>query len=59
MKQTRDAQATNFAGYQADWISGFLLRSFKERNVLFRSFFKFLATYETRKKDAIFCLLFL
>ena len=47
MKQTRDAQATNFAGYQADWISGFLLRSFKERNILFQSFFKFLATYET------------
>ena len=37
MKQTRDAQATNFAGYQDDWISGFLLRSFKEHNVLFRS----------------------
>jgi hypothetical protein len=29
-----------------------LLRSFLERNVLFRSFFEFLATYETQKNDA-------
>ena len=31
-----------------------LLRSFKVRNVLLRSFFEFLATYETQKKDAFF-----
>ena len=31
-----------------------LLRSFKERNVLLRSFFEFLATYETQKNDAFF-----
>ena len=36
-----------------------LLRSFKERNVLLRSFFEFLATYETQKNDAFFCILFL
>ena len=36
-----------------------LLRSFKERNVLLRSFFEFLATYETQKNDALFCVLFL
>ena len=27
----------------------FLLRSFKERNILLRTFFEFLATYETQK----------
>ena len=31
-----------------------LLRSFKARNVLLRSFFEFLATYETQKNDAFF-----
>ena len=31
-----------------------LLRSFKVRNVLLRSFFEFLATYETQKNDAFF-----
>ena len=36
-----------------------LLGSFKERNVLLRSFFKFLATYETLKNNAFFCILFL
>ena len=36
-----------------------LLRSFKERNVLLRSFFEFLVTYETQKNDAFFCVLFL
>ena len=36
-----------------------LSRSFKERNVLFRSFFEFLATYETQKNDAFFSILFL
>ena len=36
-----------------------LLLSFKARNVLLRSFFKFLATYETQKNDAFFCVLFL
>ena len=36
-----------------------LLRSFKECNVLFRSFFEFLAPYETQKNDAFFCVLFL
>ena len=36
-----------------------LLRSFKARNVLLRSFFEFLATYETQKNDAFFCVLFL
>jgi len=29
-----------------------LLRSFLERTILFRSFFMFLATYETQKNDA-------
>ena len=32
-----------------------LLRSFKARNVLLRSFFEFGATYETQKNDAFFC----
>ena len=36
-----------------------LLRSFKARNVLLHSFFEFLATYETQKNDAFFCVLFL
>ena len=36
-----------------------LLRSFKARNILLRSFFEFLATYETQKNDAFFCVLFL
>ena len=36
-----------------------LLRSFKERNILLHSFFEFLATYETQKNDAFFCILFL
>ena len=36
-----------------------LLRSFKARNVLLRSFFELLATYETQKNDAFFCVLFL
>ena len=36
-----------------------LLRSFKERYVLLGSFFEFLATYETQKNDAFFCVLFL
>ena len=36
-----------------------LLRSFKARNVLLRSFFEFLATYETQKNNAFFCVLFL
>ena len=36
-----------------------LLRSFKARNVLIHSFFEFLATYETQKNDAFFCILFL
>ena len=31
-----------------------LLCSFKEYNVLLRSFLKFLATYETQKNDAFF-----
>ena len=35
-----------------------LFRSFKERNILFRSFLKFLATYETRKNDTFFSVLF-
>ena len=34
-----------------------LLHSFKASNVLLRSFFKFLATYETQKNDAFFCVL--
>ena len=36
-----------------------LLHSFKECNVLLRSFFEFLATYETQLNDAFFCVLFL
>ena len=36
-----------------------LLHSFKESNVLLHSFFEFLATYETQKNEAFFCLLFL
>ena len=36
-----------------------LLRSFKERKVLLRSFFEFLATFETQKNDVFFCVLFL
>ena len=36
-----------------------LLHSFKARNILLRSFFEFLATYETQKNDALFCVLFL
>ena len=36
-----------------------LLRSFKARNVHLHSFFEFLATYETQKNDAFFCILFL
>ena len=36
-----------------------LLLSFKERNLLLRTFFEFLATYETQKIDAFFCILFL
>ena len=36
-----------------------LLRSFKAHNILLRSFFKFLATYETQNNDAFFCVLFL
>ena len=36
-----------------------LLRSLKARNILLRSFFEFLATSETQKNDALFCLLFL
>ena len=36
-----------------------LLRSFKERNVLLHSFFESLATYETQKNGAFFCILFL
>ena len=31
-----------------------LLRSFKECNILLRSFFEFLATYETQKNDVFF-----
>ena len=31
-----------------------LLRSFKEHNFLLRSFFEFLATYETQKNDGFF-----
>ena len=34
-----------------------LLHSFKERNVLLRSFFEFLTTYNTQKNDAFFCVL--
>ena len=33
-----------------------LLRSFKAHNILLRSFFKFLVTYETQKNDAFFCV---
>ena len=36
-----------------------LFRSFKERNVLFWSFFEFLATYEMQKNDTFFSVLFL
>ena len=36
-----------------------LLRSFKACNILLRPFFKFLATYETQKNVAFFCVLFL
>ena len=36
-----------------------LFRSFKERNVLLRSFFKFLATFETQKNAAFFSVIFL
>ena len=36
-----------------------LLCSFIESNVLFRSFFEFLATYETQKNAAFFSVLFL
>ena len=36
-----------------------LFCSFKEHNILFRSFFEFLATYETLKNDAFFSILFL
>ena len=35
-----------------------LLHSFKARNILLCSFFKSLATYETQKNDAFFCVLF-
>ena len=35
-----------------------LLRSFKARNILLHSFFDFLATYETQKNNAFFCILF-
>ena len=35
-----------------------LFRSFKECNVLFRSFFEFLATYETQKNVTFFSVLF-
>ena len=34
-----------------------LFRSFKECNILLRSFYEFLATYETQKKDAFFSVL--
>ena len=36
-----------------------LLRSFKACNVLMRSFFDLLASYETQKNDAFFSVLFL
>ena len=36
-----------------------LFRSFKERNVLLHPFFECLATYDTQKNDAFFCVLFL
>ena len=36
-----------------------LFRSFKERNVLFRTFFEFLATYETQKERSVFFRSFL
>ena len=36
-----------------------LLRYFKAHTVLLHSFFKFLATYETQKNIAFFCILFL
>ena len=36
-----------------------LFRSFKERNILFCSFFEFLASYETQKNDMFFSILFL
>ena len=36
-----------------------LFTSFKECNILLRSFFEFLATYETQKNDAFFSVLFL
>ena len=39
--------------------ASFLLHSFKAHNVLLHSFFEFLATYETQKNDAFFCILFL
>ena len=36
-----------------------LLRSFKARNILLHSCFKFLATYETQKNNVLlFCILF-
>ena len=31
----------------------------EERNILLRSFFEFLGTYETQKNNAFFCVLFL
>ena len=33
-------------------------RSFKEHNILFRSFFELLATYETQKNVQLFSVLF-
>ena len=50
MKQTRDAQATNFAGYQADWISGFLLRYLKNATFFFDLFSSFWRLMKPERK---------
>ena len=39
-------------------VRSILFRSFKERSVLFRFFFEFLATYETQKNVPFFSVLF-
>ena len=36
-----------------------LLHSFKEHNILLRSFLEFLATYKTQKNNAFFSVLFI
>ena len=44
----------NWQGWAPRYFTFWTHRSFKTRYVLLRSFFEFLATYETQKNDALF-----